>query len=55
MADEIKIELNKESLTTLLRSNLSCFLGQTITQDLLQELVCQIADSIDYFMTSNDK
>ncbi len=50
MNEEIRIKLDNESLTTLLRSNLSCFMGKTVTQDLLNELIPQIIDSIDFFI-----
>lgn len=54
MTDEIKIMLDNESLTTLLRSNLSCHLGKTMTQETLGEITSQIIESIDYFLNQKD-
>jgi len=54
MTEEIRIKLDNDSLTTLLRSNLSCFMGKSITQDLLNELIIQIIESIDYFINQKD-
>lgn len=50
MSNELKIKLDPMSLATLLRSNLSCFMGKTITQELLNELTLQIIDSISFFI-----
>lgn len=50
MAEEIRIKLDNDSLTTLLRSNLSCFMGKNITQELLNELTKQIIESIEFFL-----
>lgn len=55
MTDELKIMLDNESLGTLLRSNLSCFMGKTITQELLNELTVQIIESIDYFLNKKEQ
>ena len=52
MTDEFAIKLDKDSLTSLLRSNLSCHMGKTITQDLLSELTVQIIESIEYFLNN---
>lgn len=50
MTDELKIMLDNDSLSTLLRSNLSCHLGKTITQELLNEITHQIIESIHFFL-----
>lgn len=55
MADELKVMLNNESLSTLLRSNLSCYLGNTINQELLGEITKQIIESIDYFLNKSEE
>jgi hypothetical protein len=55
MTDELKIMLDNESLGTLLRSNLSCYLGKTITQDVLNDITGQIIDSIDYFLNKKNE
>lgn len=47
--------LNNDSLSTLLRSNLSCHLGRCMTQEMLNELTLQIVDSIDYFLNKKDE
>lgn len=51
----VKISLNTESLTTLLRSNISCHLNKTMTQELMNELVAQIIESIDYFINKTEE
>lgn len=50
MTDEINIMLNNDSLSTLLRSNLSCYLGKPITSELLDEITKQIIESIEFFL-----
>lgn len=50
MTQDIMDKFDNESLTTLLRSNLSCFMGKNITQELLNELTLQIIESIDFFL-----
>lgn len=54
MTEEIRIKLDNESLTTLLRSNLSCYMGKNITQELLTELTKQIIESIDFYINKKD-
>lgn len=51
----VKITLNTENLTTLLRSNISCHLNKTLTQELMNELTAQIIESIDYFINKSDE
>jgi hypothetical protein len=48
--NNLNITLNADSLSTLLRSNLSCFMAKTITSELLDEITEQIIESIDYFL-----
>lgn len=56
MTDQIKEMLSNESLATLLRSNISCHMGKTMTRESLDEITSQIVDSINYFLnTSQDK
>lgn len=55
MTEELRINLNNDSLGTLLRSNISCHIGKTLTQDLMTELTEQIIDSIDYFLNKRDE
>jgi hypothetical protein len=55
MTEELRIKLDNESLTTLLRSNLSCFMGKCITQELLNEITVQIIESIDFFINKEDE
>lgn len=50
----MKIQLNTESLTTLLRSNLSCHMNKPLTQELMEELTKQIIESIDYFINKRE-
>lgn len=54
MTEEIRIKMDNESLGILLRSNLSCYMGKNITQDLLFELAEQIIESIDYFINQKE-
>ena len=55
MPDELKMMLQNESLTTLLRSNLSCHLGKNITKEVLDELTFQIVESINYFINKKEE
>ena len=48
----VKINLNAESLTTLLRSNISCHMNKILTQELMEQLTAQIVESIDFFLNS---
>lgn len=52
--DLVKIKLNTESLTTLLRSNLSCYMNKIMTQEVLEQLTSQIIESIDYFINKTE-
>ena len=52
---QVKVKLNTESLTTLLRSNISCHMNKTLTQELIDSLTQQIVDSIDYFINKSDE
>lgn len=51
----LTITLNPESLTTLLKSNISCHLNKPLTQELIDTLTQQIVDSIDYFINKRDE
>jgi uncharacterized protein YaaW (UPF0174 family) len=53
--DLVKIKLNTESLTTLLRSNLSCHVNKPLTQELIDTLTQQIVESIDFFVNKLDE
>lgn len=55
MADDLKIMLNNESLNTLLRSNLACYLGKTINHEILIDITKQIVESIDYFLNKTEE
>ncbi len=54
-AGNIKIKLNTESLTKLLRSNISCHMNKPLTQELIDTLTQQIIDSIDYFVRTQEE
>ena len=54
MDREIKIMLNNESLTSLLRSNLCSYIGKTLTQESLNEVTEQIIESINYFLNKKE-
>jgi len=54
MTDEIKIMLDNESLSTLLRSNLSCYLSKPITSELLDDITRQIIESIEFFLNQKN-
>jgi CYTH domain-containing protein len=49
-----RLSLNTEKFTTLVRSNLSCHMNKTLTQELMEQLAAQIVESIDYFINKND-
>lgn len=48
--NEVKFLLNDESLGTLLRLNLSCYLGKNMTCDSLNKLSMQIVESINFVL-----
>lgn len=50
MGEESRVTLDSESLTTLLRSNLSCHLGEVLTKDVLDEITWQIIESIAFVL-----
>lgn len=54
MAEELQVVLNNKSLATLLRSNLSCYLGKNINQEILNDIILQIVESIDFFLNKKD-
>ena len=54
MQEEIKITVNREALGTLLRSNLSCYIGKAVTRESLDDMSQQILDSIDYFLNQKE-
>jgi hypothetical protein len=51
----VKISLDADSFTTLLRSNISCYMNKTLTQELMEQLTAQIVESIDYFINKSDE
>jgi hypothetical protein len=55
MEEIVKIKLNTESLTTLLRSNISCHLNKNMTQEIMEQLTAQIIESINYFINKSDE
>jgi hypothetical protein len=55
MTDELKNMIDDESLGTLLRSNLSCYMGKVITMDVLSDISKQIVESVDYFINKKDE
>ena len=54
MIDAINITLNTAKLSTLLRSNISCYIDKPLTYQLIDILTEQIIDSIDYFINKKD-
>lgn len=54
MTNELKISINDEALSTLLRSNLSSHLGQIISQELLNKMTIEIVESINYFLNKQN-
>lgn len=55
MGGEIRIMLNDESLATLLRSNLCCYIGKIMTQESLNEITAQIIESMNYFLNKKEE
>jgi hypothetical protein len=55
MTDQIKIMLDNDSLSTLLRSNLSCHLGKIMTKESLDAITAQIVESIGFFLQEHPK
>lgn len=54
MTDQIKIMLDNDSLAVLLRSNLSCHMGKTMTKESLDEISSQIVESINFFLNKSE-
>ncbi len=54
MNNPVSIKLNTESLTQLLRSNLSCHVNKALTQELIDTLTMQIVESIEFFVNKED-
>lgn len=50
-----QIKLNAQNLTELLKSNMACHLNKSLTPELMDELVTQIIDSIEYFINKNEE
>jgi hypothetical protein len=51
----LRLTLNTEKLTTLIRSNISCHMNKTLNQELMELLTAQIIESIDYFINKSDE
>ncbi len=51
---KMKVSINTEKLTTLLRSNISCHMNKTLDQELIDQLTTQIIESIDYFINKTE-
>jgi hypothetical protein len=49
------ITLQEHSLKELLKSNMSCHLNKPLSPELMDELVTQIIDSIDYFINKKEE
>jgi hypothetical protein len=43
-----------EELLPLIRNNLSCHLDKSLTKDLLEAIMQQVNDSIDYFIDKKE-
>ena len=50
-----EIKLNEQHLSELLKSNMACHLNKPLTPNLMDELVEQIIDSIDYFVNKTEE
>jgi hypothetical protein len=46
--DDVKDMIHDESLAKLLRSNLSCYIGKSMTVESLDEITKQIVESINF-------
>jgi len=51
---EIKISLNEERLSSLVKSNISCHINKPLSSDLINVLTQQIIESIDFFLNQNN-
>ncbi len=54
MTEQIQEMINNESLAKLLRSNLSCYVGENITRDKLDKIALDIVESIDFVLNNPD-
>jgi hypothetical protein len=54
VTEQIKEMITNESLAKLLRSNLSCYLGENITRDKLDKMALDIVESIDFVLNNPD-
>jgi hypothetical protein len=53
-AIKMELKFNNESLTQLLRSNISCHMNKMLNQELIDTLTMQIVESIEFFVNKGD-
>lgn len=51
---ELKISLNEDKLSSLVKSNISCHFNKPLSSDLIEVLTKQIIESIEFFLSKND-
>ena len=54
MTEQIKQMIDNESLAKLLRSNLSCYMGENMTQEKLNKIALDIVESIGFVLNNTD-
>ena len=52
MTDHVDITINTETLGSVIKSNISCHVNKTLTQELIDDLSKQIVESINYFLNN---
>lgn len=47
--------LTLDELLPLIRNNLACHLDKTLSKELLEAIIAQVNDSIDYFLDTKEQ
>ena len=55
MTEQVTNELNRELLSSILRTNFCFHLGKPLTTELIDEMILKITESIEYFLNREDK
>ena len=54
MTDEILLNINKETLTNIIKSNIGCHVNKPFTQDIIDTVTMQIVETIEYFLNKKE-
>ncbi len=51
--ESLKIILNQEGITNVMRSNLCCFYNKTLTEELIDTITKQLVEALNDFVDVN--